>query len=242
MGYLIRTIDTETTGLDPAVHRVCEIAYVDLHIDDEGNATPGDRWSQLLDPGMPIPPSASGVHHITDDMVKGCPTLEAIMPVLKRDPQPDGYCSHVRNFDMGFVKIENVPWLCTYKIALWLWPDAENHKAQTLRYELGLKIANETAPVHRAMGDAVVSAAILRRAIVRKGASLDQMIEVSSNPAFLPRLGFGPHAMEPIAAVPRGFLEWMLNKSKGESTSFGEDAIFTAFNELQRRRDAGIRT
>lgn len=55
------SIDTETTGVDPFSDRIVEIAAVCVMPD--GTAVNG--WSQIIDPGIEIPPGASAVHGIS---------------------------------------------------------------------------------------------------------------------------------------------------------------------------------
>jgi DNA polymerase-3 subunit epsilon len=66
-------IDTETTGRDPAVDRVVEIACV---VWERGQVTARHRW--LVNPERSIPTEALEVHGITDDDVKDQPTFKAV--------------------------------------------------------------------------------------------------------------------------------------------------------------------
>jgi DNA polymerase III epsilon subunit-like protein len=66
-------LDTETTGLSPARgDAIVEIAIVD--------AAGRTLIDTLVDPQRPIPWHATNVHGITDDMVRGKPTLRQILP------------------------------------------------------------------------------------------------------------------------------------------------------------------
>ncbi len=65
--------DFETTGVEPATDRICQIAYAKL--------TPGGVFtakSRLINPTIPIPASATAVHGITDEMVKNEPTFRQV--------------------------------------------------------------------------------------------------------------------------------------------------------------------
>src|ERR1700694_949644 len=68
-------LDTETTGLNrPA--EVCQIGIVD-----------GPTGKTLLDsyvkPSRPIPPAATAIHGITDDMVAGAPDWKTLVPAIQ---------------------------------------------------------------------------------------------------------------------------------------------------------------
>ena len=70
-------IDTETTGRDPLVDRVVEVACVFWR---DGAVV--ERKSWLVNPGCPIPKEAFDIHGIGDDEVKDAPPFHAIAPEL----------------------------------------------------------------------------------------------------------------------------------------------------------------
>jgi exodeoxyribonuclease X len=234
---IIRVIDVETTGFDPTVHRIVEIATVDLIVHDDGadehgpryRVEGGARWSSLVNPGRPIPPESFAVHHITDDTVRDAPPIGELLDTIKAGP-PAYYCAHNRRFDMGFIQPAGIDWLCTYKLALWLWADCPSHSNQCLRYWLGLKFPHDPGPPHRAPGDAYVTAAILWRVLRASGLTLQNMLDVSNDPALLPRLRFGEHKGKPIAEVPTDYLEWCWRNILDD-----EDVQWTVAYELRRR-------
>ena len=94
-------IDTETTGRDPSVDRIVEVACVvwrgsDVHA----------RRSWLVDPERPIPEEVRAVHGISDDDVRGKPRFSEIVPELLealRDAVPLAYNAE---FDRGFLMAE----------------------------------------------------------------------------------------------------------------------------------------
>jgi DNA polymerase III epsilon subunit family exonuclease len=65
--------DLETTGLTPGQDRIIEIGIVTYR---EGRLA--ERWGQLINPEMPIPPESIETHHITDEMVANEPTLREV--------------------------------------------------------------------------------------------------------------------------------------------------------------------
>jgi DNA polymerase-3 subunit epsilon len=68
------SIDTETTGKDPAVDRVIEVALV---VWERGEVAARHRF--LVNPGRPIPQEAFEVHGISDDAVKDAPPFSAVV-------------------------------------------------------------------------------------------------------------------------------------------------------------------
>jgi DNA polymerase III subunit epsilon len=69
----LAAIDTETTGRDPALDRIVEIACV---IWRSGRVIARHAW--LVNPGRPIPKEAFDVHGIGDDDVRDKPPFAAI--------------------------------------------------------------------------------------------------------------------------------------------------------------------
>jgi exodeoxyribonuclease X len=240
---MIRCIDVETTGLDPRLDRIVEVATVDLRITPVADPVRymverARMWSSLVNPCMPVPCVASGVHDIVDEMVVNAPKIGDLKDQIA-DGAPDYWCAHNSRFDSAFIKPDDKTWLDTYRIALWLWPDAPEHKLATLRYWLKLNLVSpwpESDPSwrarsHTALWDAYVCAAVLRRCFM-VGATVEQMVEVSTKPALLPRFRFGKHAGVPIKDIPASYLDWVLCQD-----GMDEDAKHTAFWELQNRRN-----
>lgn len=60
--------DLETTGVSVYTDRIVQMAFVKLLPDGSRK-----EWQTLVNPGREIPPGASAIHGITDDMVRGAP-------------------------------------------------------------------------------------------------------------------------------------------------------------------------
>ena len=74
--------DIETTGLYPEQgDRIVEIGAVPV-VGSEVLLAQG--FAELVNPGIPIAPEISSINGITDDMVKGAPDLEAVLPDFLR--------------------------------------------------------------------------------------------------------------------------------------------------------------
>ena len=71
--------DLETTGVDITKDRIVEIAV--LKVFPQGHQE-SHRW--LVNPEQPIPPQASAVHGITDEMVAEAPTFKKLAGEISR--------------------------------------------------------------------------------------------------------------------------------------------------------------
>lgn len=164
-GMRYAVVDVETTGFSPVNDRVVEIACVLVE-----NGRIAGSWSTLVDPKRPIPAYATRVHGIGDADVLGAPAFEAAQRELRRRCVGATVVAHNASFDLGFLPgLANLPSLCTVQLARRWFPDAPNHKNQTLRAYLGIDRDPRFAglPAHRALGDAMVTAGILIRCLER---------------------------------------------------------------------------
>ena len=110
------------------------------------------------------------------------------------DEPPIAFAAHNAKFEQQWCAAltGGTPWICTYRCALRVWPDAPNHQNNTLRYWLKLPADRRRAePTHRAGPDAYVTAYLLKALL--NSASVEQLIHWSAEPALLARCTFGKH-------------------------------------------------
>jgi DNA polymerase-3 subunit epsilon len=69
--------DLEATGTDVAQDRIVDVCILRREADGTESV-----FSSLVDPGVPIPPEATAIHKITDEMVRGQPTIKDLAPKL----------------------------------------------------------------------------------------------------------------------------------------------------------------
>jgi DNA polymerase III epsilon subunit family exonuclease len=151
-------VDVETTGTDPKLADLVEIAAVKVR---GGQIT--DRWSTLVNPGRPI--LGNQIHGIKDIRVAGAPSpAEPARQAL--DFAGDSLLvGHSVGFDLGFIEaalgdgtpIESGRYLDTLTIAREGYPDLENYKLPTLSHFFGIELAQ----AHRALPDAEATASLL---------------------------------------------------------------------------------
>jgi len=154
-------LDVETTGTDPQIDQVIDLAYVILAVDDENDIVGIVCADQALcDPMMPIPARISLLTGLTDEMVAG----HAIdLDRVEWDfASVDVFIAHNASFDPSFVRqllpmTQSSPWACSLKDFDWLVDAGLGGKALGhLLMEVGFFHAG-----HRAMADVVALLHIL---------------------------------------------------------------------------------
>ncbi|QHS63094.1 3'-5' exonuclease [Chitinophaga agri] len=75
----LAVIDLETTGTNVATDRIIEIAIVKVFPDKTVQSK-----VKRINPGMPIPPSSTAIHGISDDDVKDAPTFKQCANELRQ--------------------------------------------------------------------------------------------------------------------------------------------------------------
>jgi DNA polymerase-3 subunit epsilon len=108
-------VDVETTGLQPGLDRVLEIAVVRC----DGDGAPVDEWHTLVHPQRPV--DGEWVHGISDEMVAGAPLFDDLVPRLLSSLDGAVLVAHNAAFDRKFVEDElaraghrvDLPYLCT---------------------------------------------------------------------------------------------------------------------------------
>lgn len=203
MRYIV--IDTETTDPTPAAG-VCEFAYAE--IDENFNILL--EHTSLIDPEKPISASASGIHGISDSDVVDAPTLAEYMYIVQDDPlQGDVVIiGHNVQFDMRYIGpyVTNlIGQICTLKLARRFLPDAENHKLQTLMYELQLPRRGS----HRADSDVFTTIGLLKHLAEVSDNTLPELLEAMSAFIKVEVMPFGKHKGTPLAALPTSYRSWL---------------------------------
>ncbi|MBO6858336.1 exonuclease domain-containing protein [Roseibium sp.] len=226
----IRVIDFETTGTpDDEVKAICEVGYTDLTDDWVVH----DPVGFLVNPGHPIPPETRAVHHISDaDVADAVTPTHALKVLMDGMVDGDAFAAHNAAFEQAFFGGGNYPWICTYKCAQHLFPDAPRHTNQVLRYWLGglndQLDQSKAMPPHRAAPDSYVTAHILSRLVF--ASNVPELIRLTTAPVLLKKVTFGKHRGSLWQNLPADYLQWIAYKS-----DLGPDEKHTARHYLGGR-------
>ena len=166
--------DLETTGVSYKKDEVIEISAIKVI---KGEVV--DKFSTLVDPGIPIPYYATEVNNITDNMVKGAPSMEtALKDFLDFCGDMILVGHNIHCFDMKFIcrdalkyfgyKVGN-DYIDTLPLARMCLPTLPHHTLTALAeyYELN------TEGAHRALNDCRMNQIIFENL----GKELEQIAE-----------------------------------------------------------------
>ncbi len=154
-------IDLETTGLDPRRDRIVSLAAVEFAGDDRVS-----ELVTLVNPGRPIPASATAIHGIDDAMVARAPDEAAAVRRLDTLCGGQVVVGHGVGFDIavlgrsrGGVLPTPAPLaiLCTQRLAAALHPRWNDVSLEAVAAALGVPINGR----HTAEGDAIAAGQLL---------------------------------------------------------------------------------
>lgn len=181
--------DLETTGTVPGVDQIVEIGAV--RFNEAGQVD--SIFSTLIDPLRPIPPGASRVNGISDDMVKGKPTIEKILEPFAEFCGFDIMVAHNAPFDSQFLISDykkhelSTPSgiiIDTLPIARKIFPGLPNYKLGTLVQHLKIP----TTDFHRAEEDSTYCGKLFLEMVKRisvngQPPAIENLIALTGKPA-----------------------------------------------------------
>jgi len=170
--------DLETTGFSPNTNKIIEIGAVKIE-----NGIITDRFSEFVNPKVPIPYRIEELTGIRDDMVVDAPIIEQVLPKFMKFCDGCVMIAHNAEFDMSFIRknCKDLELPCEYTVgdtvamARMLLPELHRFKLDTVARALKISLENH----HRAVDDAECTAHIFLRFIemleVRGVESLDEL-------------------------------------------------------------------
>jgi DNA polymerase-3 subunit epsilon len=178
-------VDTETTGTDPAVDKVIELAVVVFEYCHATGAVGRvlGSYGGLEDPGVPIPPSSTAIHGITDAMVAGKKIDDVAVAKLL-----DGVAvviAHNAGFDRKLLEprlplFASLPWACSWQEVPWSDAGIESSKLEYIAYRYGFFYEG-----HRAEIDCLALLEVLRRPFgASGGTALKVLLDSARAPSF----------------------------------------------------------
>lgn len=151
--------DTETTGLEPS--NGDEIIQVGAARIVNGRLLRQETFDQLVDPEIPLKPEGIPIHGITEDMVRGQPNIDLVLPAFHEFCEDTVLIAHNAAFDMRFLQLKEErtgirftqPVLDTLLLSAVVHPNQESHKLDVILERLGITIGTR----HNALEDALAT-------------------------------------------------------------------------------------
>jgi DNA polymerase III subunit epsilon len=148
-------LDFETTGLQPARDRTIEVAAT-LMVDHR----PVDTFCRLMHPGFALPSFITSLTGITDQMLRGQPRPEEVMPSLQKFVRGLPIVAHNASFDRAFLQAElaraglraESEFLCTMRLARRLAPGLPSYRLDALVDALQVRTPS-ARQFHRSLAD-----------------------------------------------------------------------------------------
>lgn len=159
--------DTETTGLEPS--NGDEIIQIGAARIVNNRLLRQEVFDQILDPERPLKPESIPIHGITEDMVRGKPNIDVVLPAFHEFCEDTVLIAHNAAFDMRFLQLKeertgirfSQPVLDTLLLSAVVHPNQESHKLDVILERLGISIGTR----HNALEDALATAEVFLKMI-----------------------------------------------------------------------------
>lgn len=199
--------DTETTGIRSEKDRIVELAAYDP-VEDR-------TFVSFIKCDIPIPPEATAIHNITNEMVADAPTFaEVAASFISFCPENTVLIAHNNDsFDKPFLEaefrraevafpdwrfVDSLKWSRKYR------SDLPRHTLQFLREVYGFP-PNQA---HRALDDVIVLHQVFSRMI--DDLSIDAVMDLLAKPSSgVQRMPFGKHQGKPLSEIPKDYIRWL---------------------------------
>ena len=249
---------TETTHADPQLAEIVEMATV---------VQTDQSWcvnSMLFGCSGGMPPEASAVTCISNQMIAGLPSIDQSMHAVigMLGSEAEYFVAHNAKYDQSVLvrafEHSSVPelaqmfadptrWICTLRLSRHMYGDAvSSHRQNYLRYALDLDV-DHSLTVHRAGDDARVCAALLEtlvRDLIQTGRiSSDQpiapqLVDLCAQPIPISVWPLGKHRGTLLSDLETDYLLWAvdnINSLQSTAAEADSDLIHSVTEELLSR-------
>lgn len=157
-------LDVETTGLSRQSDNIIEIGVLTV-----ADGKPAGEYTQLINPGRPIPQSATAVNGISDADVARCPTMQDVAGDIWAMLDGNIMVGYNASFDAAFVAKEmsrcgadgTIRYVDVLALARRAYPGLDDHKLVTVAKHLGYNGVQS----HRSLDDAKLTYFVLNMSI-----------------------------------------------------------------------------
>ena len=159
--------DTETTGLEPS--NGDEIIQIGATRIVNNRLLRQEVFDQIIDPECPLKPESIPIHGISEDMVRGKPNIDLVLPSFYEFCEDTVLIAHNAAFDMRFLQLKeertgirfSQPVLDTLLLSAVAHPNQESHRLDVILERLGIQIESR----HNALEDAIATAEVFLKLV-----------------------------------------------------------------------------
>lgn len=245
--------DLETTGLDTETCKIVEFCFIEL--DDRLEEV--SRWTQRVDPGIPIPPETTAIHGITDADVAGKPRFEAFAEKIQGLVDDailmaynHEYDTTVLHYELARAGQKGLPVTPPVVDPLTIFRE---HHPHSLAGAVKQYLEQDFEDAHAAEADTEMMVDVFRAQVARHGLPptasgnllrrdrtyLDRGRRFYEDEGGTPRFGFGKYRDEPVADH-LDYVQWILNKDFPEDTKNVAKQLVDRFIERPPPRQTSL--
>ncbi|MBS0654295.1 MAG: DUF3820 family protein [Verrucomicrobia bacterium] len=223
-------LDCETTGLNKT-DQIIEVAAIKFTLDAEL-----EHFESLVDPLIEIPSASIAIHHITQEMVRGQPTIDKVLLPLLTLIGEHPIIGHGILFDIDMIanaasasnipcSIKNNASFDTLRLAR-LYGGSPSNSLEMLRQHFNIQAEG----AHRAMSDVVVNIQVFKQ-LSKNFKTTEQIQAALSKPILMKNMPLGKHKGRPMRELPINYLFWAVNQD------FDQDLLYSLRSEIARRKN-----
>ncbi len=227
---LFACLDCESTGLNSQNDRIIEIACVIFTFDRII-----DTFETLINPEIPIPEASQKIHNISEQMVRGKPTIEKVLPKLLEFLNHHIVVGHGISFDLDLIaQAANRYGICfqkrnsrcidTLRLAR-LYGESPINSLEKLRQHFNIAAIGS----HRAMSDVMVNIEVFKY-LVKSFKTTEEIMQKLEKPIQLKIMPLGKHKGRRFEEIPLEYLLWAQKKD------FDQDLLFSIQKEIKSRK------
>lgn len=223
-------VDIESTGLEPAVDRIIEIAGIKFTFNKNL-----ESFDSLIDPEMDISPESQSIHNISKEMIQGKPKIKELLPGILKFIDNHIIIGHGIHFDIDIIfneakrnqipcDIHKAKYIDTLRLAR-LYGESPNNSLKELSKHFNI----EYDGAHRALNDVKANIEVFKR-LACSFTAASRILQRLEKPILLKKMPLGKHKGRLFSEIPLEYLQWAAGKQ------FDQDLLYSIRTEINSRK------
>lgn len=223
-------IDIEATGLETSTDRIIEIAGIKFTFDKTL-----ETFSTLIDPEIEIPKTSQYIHNISNDMVKGKPKINQMLPDILKFIDNHLIIGHGIKFDIDLLyneakraqiptSIYDAQYIDTLRLAR-LYGESPSNSLKELSKHFNIELEG----AHRALNDVKANIDIFKK-LTTSFTTTAELLKRLEKPIAIKKMPLGKHKNRVFSEIPLEYLQWAAGKD------FDQDLLYSIRLEINARK------